>query len=215
MQAVETLNTKDNLNIVDAKEELFKDYGSMLDKFYSSFKPHTIQKNHIFKVEHTDATLSMQCAIHNEASFVMQTMLKKGQELGAARRDAIYAYKLDTLKAPGLRPIKQVELYKKFQTFVPRCYWDETCPRPSDKVLAMVKNETAERWKQKQVPKSTTLVAAATNTKKAAISTNTKKAATPTKKRAAPTKDTSSKKPKEAPGRTAKKQCDSDSDWSV
>jgi hypothetical protein len=25
------------VNIVDAKEELFKDYGSMLDKFYPSF----------------------------------------------------------------------------------------------------------------------------------------------------------------------------------
>jgi hypothetical protein len=90
-QAVETLNTKDTVNIVDAKEELFKDYGSMLDKLYSSFKPTTIQKNHIFKVEHTDATLSMQCAIHNEAPFVMQPMLKKGQELGAARRSAIDA----------------------------------------------------------------------------------------------------------------------------
>jgi hypothetical protein len=81
--------------------------------------------------------------------------------------------------------------------------------------LAMVKNETAERRKQKQVPKLTTVVATATNTKKEETATNTKKAAASTKKRAAPTKDTSSKKPKEADGRTAKKQCDSDSDWSV
>jgi hypothetical protein len=55
----------------------------------------------------------------------------------------------------------------------------------------MVKNETSEKRKQKQVPKSTTLVATATKTKKAATST---------KKRADPTKDTSSKKPKEAAG---------------
>jgi hypothetical protein len=72
--------------------------------------------------------------------------------------------------------------------------------------LAMVKNKTAERRNHKQVPKSTTLVA---------TDTKTKKAATATKKRADPTKYTSSKKPKEAAGRTAKKQCDSDSDWSV
>jgi hypothetical protein len=203
------------VNIVDAKEELFKEYGSMLDKFYSSFKPNRIQKNHIFKVDLTDATLSMQCAIHNEAPFAMQTMLKKGQELGAARRYAIDAYTLETLKAPGLRPIKQVELYKKFQPFVPRCNWDKTCPRPSDEVLAMVKIETSERRKQKQVPTSTTLVATSTNTKKAATATNTKKAETSTKKRSSPTKYTSSQKPKESAGRTAKKQCDSDSDWSV
>jgi hypothetical protein len=70
----------------------------------------------------------------------------------------------------------------------------------------MVKNETAEKRKQKQVPNSTTLVKTATKTNKAE---------TATKKRAAPTKDTSSKKPKEADGRTAKKQCDSDIDWPV
>jgi hypothetical protein len=72
----------------------------------------------------------------------------------------------------------------------------------------MVKNETAEKREQKQVPKSTTLVAAV-------VATKMKKAATATKKRAAPTKDTSSKKPKEADGRMAKKQSNSDSDWSV
>jgi hypothetical protein len=94
-------------------------------------------------------------AIHNEAPFVLQPMLKKGQELSAARRAAIDAYKLETLKAPSLQPIKQVELYKKFRPFVPLCHWGETFPRPSDEVLAMVKNETAEKRKQKQVPMAT------------------------------------------------------------
>jgi hypothetical protein len=194
------------VNIVDAKEDLFKDYGSMLDKFYSSFKPNTIQNNHIFKVEHTDATLSMKCAISNEAPFVMQPMLKKGQDIGATRRYAIDEYTLETLKAPGLQPIKQMELYKKFRPFVPRCKWDDTFPRPSDKVLVMIKNETAYKRKQKQVTKSKMLVATATKTKKAEAAT---------KNREAPTKDTSSKKPKEADGRTSKKQCNSDSDWSM
>jgi hypothetical protein len=66
----------------------------------------------------------------------------------------------------------------------------------------MVKNETAEKRKQKQVPKSKKLVAAV-------VATKTNKAATATKKRAAPTKDTYSKKQKEASGRMAKKQSDS------
>jgi hypothetical protein len=194
------------VDIVDSKEELFKDYRSMLEKFYSRFKPSTIQKDHIFKVEHTDATISMQCAIHNEASFVLQPMLTKGQDLGATRRAVIDAYKLETLKAPGIRPVKQVEIYKKLRNFVRRCYWEDTFPRQSNEVLAIFKNETAEKRKQKQVTKSTTLVAAVVETK-------TKKAATPTKKRAVPTKETSSKKPKEAAGWMAKKQSDSDSDW--
>jgi hypothetical protein len=51
------------------------------------------------------------------------------------------------------------------------------------------------------------LVSAVVETKK-----KTKKDATSIERRAAPTKDTSSKKPKEAAGRMAKKQSDSDSD---
>jgi hypothetical protein len=50
-QALETLNIKEHVNIVDAQESHFKDYGALLDKFYVNFKPNTIQKNHIFKVE--------------------------------------------------------------------------------------------------------------------------------------------------------------------
>jgi hypothetical protein len=39
------------VNVVDAKESLFKDYGGILEKFYGSFKADTIQKNHIFRVD--------------------------------------------------------------------------------------------------------------------------------------------------------------------
>lgn len=53
------------------------------------------------------------------------------------------------MKPPGLRPIKQVELYKKFRPFVPREFWEETCPKPSDAVLTQVKNETAAKRKVK------------------------------------------------------------------
>jgi hypothetical protein len=57
--------------------------------------------------------------------------------------------KLQTLKDPGLRPIKQVELYKEFHPFVPREYWEDTCPRPSDEVLAQVKYESSKKRKMK------------------------------------------------------------------
>jgi hypothetical protein len=96
----------------------------------------------------------MQCSTHLEAPFVEQAMLKIGQARGNKTRvAAIEAFELQTLKAPGLRPIKQVELYKKFRPFVPCEFWEDTCPRPSDEVLTQVKDESSKKRKTK-VPAS-------------------------------------------------------------
>jgi hypothetical protein len=51
-------------------------------------------------------------------------MVKRGQVLGQERTTAINAFLLEQLKPPGLCPIKQVELFKKFRPFVARKYWD-------------------------------------------------------------------------------------------
>jgi hypothetical protein len=58
-------------------------------------------------------------------------------------------FELQTLKDPGFRPIKQVEIHKKFRPFVPREFWEDTCPRPSDEVLAQVKDELSKKLKKK------------------------------------------------------------------
>jgi hypothetical protein len=148
-QALQTINIKEHVNVVDTKEDVFKDYGTMLDTFYGTFKSGTI-KNHIFQVEVTDASLLMQCSTHSEAQFVEQTVLKRGQVRGDKTRvAAMEAFELHTLKTPGLRPIKQVELYKKFRPFVPLEFWEDTCPRPSDEVLAQVKDESSKKQNTK------------------------------------------------------------------
>jgi hypothetical protein len=57
--------------------------------------------------------------------------------------------KIQTLKAPGLCPVKQVDFYKKFCPFLPREFWEDTCPIPSDEVLAQVKDESSKKQKTK------------------------------------------------------------------
>jgi hypothetical protein len=69
--------------------------------------------------------------------------------LGVKMTDAINACELAILKPPGLRPIKQVELYKKCRPFVPREFWEDTCPKPREAVLTQVKNETVAKRKVK------------------------------------------------------------------
>jgi hypothetical protein len=97
-QAMQTLNIKEHMTMVDTKEDVFKDCGAMLDTFYGTFKPGTI-KNHIFQVEYTDASLLIQCYTHAEAPFVEQAVLKIGQARSdKTRAAAMEAFKLQTLK---------------------------------------------------------------------------------------------------------------------
>jgi hypothetical protein len=166
-QAIKTLNIKDNVRMIDAQESMFKDYGAMLGRFYGNFKSATIQKNHILRLEDTYKTLSMQCALHSDTPFIPQPMLKRGHVLGPSRTAEIRAYMIETLTHPGLHPIKQVKLWKKSRPFVPRQYWDDLCPRPSDDVIAQVKDDTSQKGKHKVGKKEATttpLVVAATAT---------------------------------------------------
>ena len=51
------------------------------------------------------------------------------------------------LQPPGLREIKQVELYTKYRKYVPEQWQDETCPRPADAVLEKFKVEKNEKMR--------------------------------------------------------------------
>jgi hypothetical protein len=154
-QTLETLDTNEHVQIVYAQDPMSKDYGALLEKFFGSFNAGTIKKNNIFKVEHINYRLNMKCATHDSAPFVNRHMLKRGQVLGEYHTTDIVAFVVAALKPPGLRPIKQVELYKKIRSFSPRLFWDETCPKPSNEVLLQVKDKTAKKRKQKSAAKDT------------------------------------------------------------
>lgn len=144
-QALDALGKQDNVTMIDATEGMFKNYGALLDKYYNNFKTGTIRQNHVFCMSNQDPDLNMNCATHDGAKFVLQPMLKRGAKLSDERRKEIQDYVLETLKPPGLRPIKQVELYKKFRPYVPRKYWAETCPKPTDEVIDSVRKERANK----------------------------------------------------------------------
>jgi hypothetical protein len=131
--------------MIDATEEMFNKYGALLDKYYNNFKTGTIRQNHVFCMNNQDPDLNMKCATHDGSKFVSQPMLKRGSKLSDERRKDIQDYVLETLKPPGLRPIKKVELYKKFWLYVPRKYWAKTCPQPTDEVIDSVRRERANK----------------------------------------------------------------------
>jgi hypothetical protein len=65
----------------------------------------------------------------------------------ATNRDTMLRSKLVMLDPPGLKEIKQVELYTKYRKYVPLEWQDETCPRPAQAVLDKFKLEKNEKVK--------------------------------------------------------------------
>jgi hypothetical protein len=135
--ALEILDEQPNVNIIDATEEVFKDF----DSFYSTFENGTIRVNHIFKVDKEEDVMEMQCYTHDGAEVVYQPMLKRCFEPRQERLVALKAAPLETLKPPGLREINQVELFKKWRKYVEPRYWDEMCLEPSSAVIDQVKKD--------------------------------------------------------------------------
>jgi hypothetical protein len=107
---VEALGKQKNITMIDATEGMFKNYGALIDNYYINFKTGTIQKNHVFLVTNRDPSLNIQCSTHDGAEFMMHPMLKRGVALSDKRFEEIQYFVLQTLKPPGLRPLKKVEL---------------------------------------------------------------------------------------------------------
>lgn len=63
---------------------------------------------------------------------------------------------LKVLTPPGLRPIKQVELYSKWAPIMPKWAADITCPKPSDEVMKSVRAEKTSKAAAKRKAKRTT-----------------------------------------------------------
>jgi hypothetical protein len=181
-QALDALGKQYNVTMIDATEGMFKNYGALLDKYYNNFKTGTICKNHVFCMSNQDPDFNMNCVTHDGAKFVLQPMLKRGEKLSDERRKEIQDYVLETLKPPGLRPIKQVQLYKKSRPYVPRKYCAETCPKPTDKVIDSVCKERANKRTtknnndaEKVAAKERRIVEAAEKEKKGAAARTQKK----------------------------------------
>jgi hypothetical protein len=87
----------------------------------------------------------MKYAIHDATKFVLQPMLKRGAKLRNERRKEIQDYVLETLNPPRTQPINQVDLYEKVRPYVPRKYWAETFPEPTNKVMDSVRKERANK----------------------------------------------------------------------
>jgi hypothetical protein len=143
--ALAILDDQPTVHIIDATEEVFKDFFNMIYSFSSTFENGTICVNHIFKVDKEEDVMKIQCYMHDCAEVIHQPMPKRCGKLGKEQLAALKAAPLDTLKPPGIREIKQLELSKKCRKYVDSTYWDMMCPEPLSSMMDQVKNDKLEK----------------------------------------------------------------------
>ena len=144
------LNELDNVNYYHVTSEVFFDYNALLNHFYKSFPVGTVKRNHFFWVSEDNATTMHSREYYHSDSddtvtafdhcIIMENRL---QLLSSARCN------MRPMSAPGMKHIKQVELWQKWGPFIPEPYRDCLCAKPSDTVINAVAMERRSRQRSR------------------------------------------------------------------
>jgi hypothetical protein len=149
---VQTLNEQPHITFNAVTSDIFFDYGQLLDVFYKNFPSGSIQGNHVFWVEAANPT-----TVYTRESWLDITVsidFKSSKfSRDADRLEQLNNFTLQGLQPPGLRDIKQVELYSKWRKFVPAEFADDICPKPSDEVLARVAQTKGDKSRERAAAK--------------------------------------------------------------
>jgi flavodoxin len=145
-QLLKTIQVDGQVAILQATAETFIGWDDALKQFYTKFQPNTIFKNHIFSCFST-APSTLIIKEWRDADIVFSRDFAKRGTKGPNRVQLMKEYQFQQLKEPGLREIKQVELYSKWRKFIPHQFHAEICPKPDDLVLQRIKNEKKEKLK--------------------------------------------------------------------
>jgi hypothetical protein len=149
MQVLEEVLKDENIDVQRVKDGDFADWDSFLNNLYCAMPVGMTFKNHIFSVAKSlDGEMTMQiktCAGEESSIHSMTKSLNISE-----RSELLKTNVPNVLQFPGLRPIKQAELYNNFRRFIPAEYQDEMCPKPTVEVLVGEKKERSDRAKSKR-----------------------------------------------------------------
>jgi hypothetical protein len=142
-QLVDASNDTTHVSGCRVSADIMKDYQKFFDLFYRNFTTPKILKWQIFTCSTEGAMKTTIILRASDLPNAETTDYEMGKQVngGADERAVLMATELETLPAPGLKEIKQVELYTKYRPLVP----EEYRPKPSDEVLKRVANRRVIR----------------------------------------------------------------------
>ena len=154
-QLMSVLNYSPKVNAIRAPSEFHLDWDSYFDKLYKRPAAGTVTCNHIFRADSGNlAQLATESVKNVDVQIQKLNKVKHNSTAGekAARTRVLRHGTPQVITPPGVKPIKQVELYTKWRPVVPEEFRDHICPKPPDHVLELVKKQKAEKQKAKKTP---------------------------------------------------------------
>ena len=145
-QLTKVLNTAEDVVPVPVRADEFHDWDAFEDSIYKQITSGTVYRTHLFQfnAKQPGILLTKDTAAPNSTQRQQQLVKKMNTEERAAIV-ANYKDYLHTLQTPGIKPIKQYELWHKWRPYVPAEYQDILCPRPCQEIINSIKKNNAER----------------------------------------------------------------------
>jgi hypothetical protein len=149
-QLMDCLDACDYVNAVriDDPEETFKDFDKFEEQIYNVSQG--VQVKHLFSSDESN----IGCIVSRKSVLPQDEPFHENLKKNAATRVSLiqnFEANLTPLPVPGLKRIKQVELYKKWRPIVPPAYQhDVIYKHPGDDVIASINKEKSDKRKKKQ-----------------------------------------------------------------
>ena len=138
----------------------FKDWDKMINDLYRPLAPNTTKMNHVFTyLASSPGILKTQRVKYSPISEQWLVKGRKKQNNWTQydheqRQQVVQGSKPETIAKPGIKPIKQVEMFTKWLPLIEgKPGSEELCPKPSDEVMNMVKKSKNAKAGEKRVAK--------------------------------------------------------------
>ena len=143
---IEILNKQEHVTVLPMETDVFKDMDKFLNKHFRHLPSGSVTINQIFSSSHElDAAFSTQTCHEEEAQT---RVLKKGAAANRVDKIKEDFENLPVLPVPGIPPIKQVELWKKWGPNVPVEKRESLCPKPPQEIIDLVTNNKKDKAKK-------------------------------------------------------------------
>jgi hypothetical protein len=140
----------ENVEVLPVEEGDWENWDAYLDRFYMRFQSGTVQRNHIFSVSAQETGETVMSLREADGAESTVRKFKRGKATLEERRPALKETTRDNIPFPGVKEIKQVELFTKWREYVPIDYKDEMCPEVAIGVIKQQRREKKERLAKRQ-----------------------------------------------------------------
>jgi hypothetical protein len=145
------MNSTKRNNCHCLRDAYFLDWEGFQEKIYKKVQPGFIKRSHIFRCTASRGKTKLSYRLDNRDSSTVTEQEMKRTDLSEARRSEILeTEQLTRIPMPGLAPIKQVGLFQNYRKYLPPRYQEETCPQPSQEVMAKVRRQKQESSRQRK-----------------------------------------------------------------